>query len=218
MTYRLARTARNPVVALLILFIVLVAIPTRSDAETRIVAFGDSLTAGYGVAQGDGLVPQLQRWLNTHGALGVEVVDSGVSGDTTAGGRARLEWAMAFGTKAVILELGANDMLRGVDPSETRANLDAMLAALAARDLPVLLVGMRSTSNFGFLYKRAFDAIYPDLAQQYDTLLYPFFFEGVIGQPRYFLNDRLHPNAAGIARVVERLGPLVLELIDRIER
>jgi acyl-CoA thioesterase-1 len=118
---------------------------------------------------------------------------------------------------AVVLELGANDMLRGIDPSETRANLDAMLAGLAARNLPVLLVGMRSTENFGPGYKRAFDAIYPDLAEQYGTLLDPYFFDGVPEEPAFFQEDGMHPSAAGIARIVDRLGPLVLVLIARIE-
>jgi acyl-CoA thioesterase-1 len=217
-TYGLARTACNPVVLFLVLFSVFLAIPAPIDARPRIIAFGDSLTAGYGLEQGEGLVPQLQRWLDAHGAAGFEVVNRGVSGDTTAGGRARFEWALGGGAMAVVLELGANDMLRGIDPSETRANLDAILAGLAARDLPVLLVGMRSTANFGPDYKRAFDAIYPDLAEQYGTLFDPYFFEGMIGEPEFFQEDGLHPSAAGIARIVERLGPLVLELIGRIEQ
>ena len=217
LTYGLARTACNPVVLLLVLFLVLPAIPAQIDARPRIVAFGDSLTAGYGLEQRERLVPQLQRWLGAHGASGFKVVNRGVSGDTTAGGRARLEWALAGGAGAVVLELGANDMLRGIDPMETRANLDAMLTRLAARDLPVLLVGMRSTVNFGPDYKRAFDSIYPDLAEQYGTLFDPYFFDGVIGEPALFQADGLHPNAAGVARIVERLGPLVLELTARIE-
>jgi len=201
----------------LVLFAALLATPVRSDTPQRIVAIGDSLTAGYGLEQRDGLVAQLQRWLDAHGAPGFEIVDMGVSGDTTAGGRARLEWALADGARAVILELGANDMLRGIDPSEVRANLDAILAGLAARELPVLLIGMRSTANFGPGYKRAFDAIYPDLAAQYGTVFDPHFFDGVIGEPANFQEDGLHPSAAGIARIVDRLGPLVLELIARIE-
>ena len=212
----LTRTACNPVVLCLVLFTLLLALPVRSDTAQRIVAIGDSLTAGYGLAQGDGLVPQLQRWLDAHGAAGFEVIDMGVSGDTTAGGRARLDWALAEGAGAVILELGANDMLRGIDPAEIRANLAAMLAGLAARNLPVLLVGMRATANFGPGYKRAFDAIYPDLAAQYGTVYDPYFFDGVAEEPVNFQDDGMHPSAAGIARVVERLGPLVLELIARI--
>ena len=200
----------------LVLFAALLATPVRSDTPQRILAIGDSLTAGYGLEQRDGLVAQLQRWLDAHGAPGFEIVDMGVSGDTTAGGRARLEWALADGAGAVILELGANDMLRGIDPSETRANLEAMLAGLAARDLPVLLVGMHSTANFGPGYKRAFDAIYPELAEQYGTVFDPYFFDGVPWKPEYIQEDGMHPSAAGIARIVDRLGPLVLELIARI--
>ncbi|MFQ5566783.1 MAG: arylesterase [Paracoccaceae bacterium] len=217
MTYGLARVAANPLALLLVLFVLLLALPAHLDARPRIVALGDSLTAGYGLEQGEGLVPQLQRWLDDHGAPGFKVVNRGVSGDTTAGGRARFEWAMSDGARAVVLELGANDMLRGIDPAETRANMDAMLAGLAARDLPVLLVGMRSTGNFGPEYKRAFDAIYPELAEQYGTVFDPYFFEGVVGEPVYFQDDGLHPSAAGITRIVERLGPLVLLLIARIE-
>jgi len=214
----LIRTACNPIVLCLILFTLLLAMPARPDARSRIVALGDSLTAGYGLEQGDGLVPQLQRWLDAHGASGFEVIDRGVSGDTTAGGRARLEWALADGARAVILELGANDMLRGIDPAETRANLEAMLAGLAARDLPVLLVGMHSTANFGPGYKRAFDAIYPELAEQYGTVFDPYYFDGMPWEPGYIQEDGMHPSAAGIARIVDRLGPLVLELIARIDQ
>ena len=205
------------VVLCLALFAALLASPVHGDARLRIVAIGDSLMAGYGLARGDGLVPQLQRWLDAHGATGVQIVDMGVSGDTTAGGRARLDWALADGARAVILELGANDMLRGIDPAEVRANLDAMLAGLAARGLPVLLVGMHSTANFGPGYKRAFDAVYPDLAEQYGAVYDPHMFDGMSGGAADFQDDGLHPSAAGIARIVERFGPLVLELIARIE-
>jgi acyl-CoA thioesterase-1 len=216
-TYDLVRRACNPVVLLLLVFFALLAVPAQIDAKPRIVAFGDSLIAGFGLEPEDGLVPQLQRWLDANGAAGFEIADRGVSGDTTAGGRERLEWALAGGAKAVVLELGANDMLRGIDPSATRENLDALLAGLAARGLPVLLVGMRAATNFGPDYKREFDAIFPDLAEKYGTVFDPFFFEGLLGEPDYFQADGLHPNAAGIAVVVERLGPLVLELIARIE-
>jgi acyl-CoA thioesterase-1 len=217
-TYGLARIACNPVVLFVALFLALLAISSPSAAQPRIVALGDSLTAGYGLAPDDGLVVQLQHWLDAHGAAPFEMVNMGVSGDTTEGGRARLEWALAEGAAAVIVELGANDMLRGTDPSTTRANLDAILARLAARDLPVLLIGMRSATNFGPDYKRAFDAIYPDLAEQYSTLLDPFIFEGMVDEPAFFQADGLHPNAAGYALIVERLGPLVLELIARAKK
>ena len=141
-----------------------------------------------------------------------------VSGDTTEGGRSRLDWALAEGAAAVIVELGANDMLRGIDPSVTRDNLDAILAGLAARDLPVLLIGMRSAANFGPAYKAAFDVIYPDLAEQYGAILDPFFLEGLVNNPAMFQGDGLQPNAAGNAIIVERIGPLVLELIARVRK
>ena len=218
MTYGLVGAACNPVVLFLALFLPLMAIYSPGAASSRIVTLGDSLTAGYGLAPDDGLVAQLQRWLDAHGASECEVINMSVSGDTTEGGRARLEWALADGAAAVIVELGANDMLRGIDPTVTRKNLDAILADLSARDLPVLLVGMRSSENFGPAYKQAFDAIYPDLAEQYGALLDPFFLDGLVDNPSLFQVDGLHPNAAGNAVIVERLGPLVLELIARVKK
>ncbi|HSF94860.1 MAG TPA: arylesterase [Thermohalobaculum sp.] len=187
----------------------------RAEAPLRILAIGDSLTHGYGLEQGDGLVPQLQRWLQENGAPPVDVINMGVSGDTTAGGRARLGWALGDGGDAVILELGANDMLRGTDPGETRANLAAMMAELAQRGLPVLLVGMRAATNYGPEYQAAFDAIYPEIAGRHGALLYPWFFAGIAGDPAMFQADGLHPSAAGIDAVVSRMGPLVLELIEK---
>lgn len=217
-TYGLLRAACNPAALFLGLFLAVLAISSPGAAQTRIVVLGDSLAAGYGLAPEDGLVPQIRRWLEARGADGFELANMSVSGDTSEGGRARLDWALADGASAVIVELGANDMLRGVDPSVTRANLDAILAALAARGLPVLLVGMRSAANFGPAYKLAFDAIYPDLAQEYETILDPFFFDGLVGEPGLFQDDGLHPNASGNALVARRLGPLVLELIARAEK
>jgi acyl-CoA thioesterase-1 len=217
-TYGFARAACNPVVLFLALCLPFLALSSPSDASSRIVTLGDSLTAGYGLAPADGFVAQLQRWLDAHGAPGCEVINMSVSGDTTEGGRARLDWALAEGAAAVIVELGANDMLRGIDPSVTRDNLDAILAGLAARDLPVLLVGMRSAANFGPEYKAAFDVIHPDLAEQYGAILDPFFLEGLVNNPAMFQGDGLHPNAAGNAIIVERIGPLVLELIARVRK
>jgi acyl-CoA thioesterase-1 len=214
-SYGPARTARNPAAVFLLLAMVLCALPAPAQAMLRVVAIGDSLTAGYGLDQGDGLVPQLNRWLADHGAPEAEVINMGVSGDTTAGGRARLGWALAEGADAVILALGANDLLRGIEPSESRANLDAMLADLAGRSLPVLLVGMEAPQNFGPAYKRDFDAIYPDLATAYGAILDPFMLQGITEDRALFQDDGLHPNADGVARIVERLGPLVLELIRR---
>jgi acyl-CoA thioesterase-1 len=217
-TYGLARATCNPVVLFLVLCLPFLAISSPSDASSRIVTLGDSLTSGYGLAPEDGFIAQLQRWLDAHGASGCEVINMSVSGDTTEGGRARLDWALAEGAAAVIVELGANDMLRGIDPSVTRNNLDAILAGLAARDLPVLLIGLRSATNFGPEYKAAFDVIYPDLAEQYGAILDPVFLEGLVDNPAMFQEDGLHPNAAGNAIIVERIGPLVLELIARIRK
>ncbi|HUF56082.1 MAG TPA: arylesterase [Thermohalobaculum sp.] len=190
--------------------------PALAD-PLRLVAIGDSLTAGYGLAGEDGFVPQLDRGLAGRGHDDVEVVNMGVSGDTTAGGRARLDWALADGADAVLLALGANDMLRGIDPGVARGNLDAMLARLAEDDLPVLIAGMIAPANYGPDYKEAFDGMYPELARDHGALLYPFFMEGVIGEPGLMQPDGLHPNAAGVLRMVEEIGPKVLELIARVE-
>jgi acyl-CoA thioesterase-1 len=183
-------------------------------ATLRILAFGDSLTAGYGLKPGDGFVPQLQRALAGAG-IDVEVIDGGVSGDTTAGGLARLDWALADRPDLVILELGANDMLRGIDPALTRANLDAMLGRLAQAKVAVLLAGMRAAPNLGADYVGQFAAIYRELAARYRVPLYPFFLEGVAADPRLTQADGLHPNAAGVAEIVRRILPEVEAALPR---
>jgi len=175
----------------------------------RILALGDSLTAGFGLGPGQGFVPQLQKALNEKG-IQAEVLDGGVSGDTTAGGLSRLDWALADKPDLVILELGANDMLRGTDPEETRANLDAMLAKLKAAKARVLLAGMRAAPSLGADYAGAFEAIYRDLAVKYDVPLYSFFLEGVAADPKLNQPDGLHPNEAGVAEIVRRILPHVL--------
>ena len=175
----------------------------------RILALGDSLTAGFGLGPGQGFVPQLQKALNEKG-IQAEVLDGGVSGDTTAGGLSRLDWALADKPDLVILELGANDMLRGTDPEETRANLDAMLAKLKAAKARVLLAGMRAAPSLGADYALAFEAIYRDLAAKYDVPLYSFFLEGVAADPKLNQPDGLHPNEAGVAEIVRRILPHVL--------
>lgn len=180
----------------------------------RILALGDSLTAGYNLAPGEGFVPQLQRALDEAG-LDARVLDGGVSGDTTAGGLARLDWALADDPDAVILELGANDALRGIDPAVARANLAAMLERLAAAGKPVLLAGMLAPPNLGPEYGAAFNRIYPELAEQYDVLFYPFFLDGVAADPALNQGDGLHPTAAGVALIVERILPDVRALIER---
>lgn len=191
-----------------------------SAKPATLVALGDSLTAGYGLAQEDGFVPRLQAWLVAHGA-DVTVLNAGVSGDTTAGGLARLDWTLTPEVDAMIVTLGGNDLLRGLDPANSRANLDAIMAGAAARALPVLLVGMRAPGNYGPDYKAAFDAIYPELAAQYGALLAQDFFAGLGAQDptnlaHYMQPDGIHPNAAGVLKIVEALGPQVLDLLTRV--
>jgi acyl-CoA thioesterase-1 len=175
----------------------------------KILALGDSLMAGYGLPPGQGFAPQLERALKEHGVQ-AQVIDAGVSGDTTAGGLARLDWALADAPDLVILELGANDMLRGVDPAETRANLDAILAKLRQAGPKVLLAGMRAAPNLGPSYAGAFEKAYVDLAAKYAVPLYPFFLEGVATEAGLNLPDGLHPNAAGVQEIVRRILPHVL--------
>ena len=187
--------------------------PVQADT-LRLVALGDSLTHGFGVEQGQGFVPQLQRWLRDNGAE-VEVVNMGVSGDTTEGGRARLGWALADGADAVIIELGGNDLLRGIDPARSRANLDAMLADLAGRGIPVLLAGLSAPLNFGQDFKDAFDGMFVDLARAHGAILYPDFIAALDGAEGAMQDDGVHPNAKGVSLIVADLGPLVLELLAR---
>ena len=189
------------------------AVPAAAD-EMRVLALGDSLTAGYGLPAADGFVAQLQAALDAKG-LDVRIVDAGVSGDTTAGGLARLDWILADGADAVIVELGANDALRGTDPASSRSNLDSILGALGERGSPVLLAGMAAPRNLGAEYVVAFDGMYPELADTHGAILYPFFLDGVAGVPSLNQADGIHPNAEGIAVIVERILPYVLRLLDR---
>jgi acyl-CoA thioesterase-1 len=183
-------------------------------AETlRLIAFGDSLTHGYGLPQDKGFVPQLQRWLTEKNA-DVEVVNMGVSGDTTTSGRARLDWALAHGADAVILELGGNDLLRGIEPATSRANLDAMLAEFVRREIPVLLAGLEAPLNYGAEYKAEFERMYVELAEEHGAILYSSFLRGV-ASPELMQSDGIHPNAEGVAEIVESIGPTVLELLER---
>jgi len=185
-----------------------------AERIANIVAFGDSLTAGYGLAANEAFPAQLQRALAAKG-LTVNVVNAGVSGDTTAGGLARLDWSIPDGTDAVILELGANDALRGFDPAVTRKALDTMLRRLQERKISVLLCGMVAPPNMGAEYSRAFNAIYPDLAAQTGAILYPFFLTGVAADPKLNQRDGLHPTAAGVAVIVDHILPQVEALIAR---
>jgi acyl-CoA thioesterase I len=173
----------------------------QTSQPLKIVALGDSLTAGYLLPADQGFTAVLEKALRQAGH-NVTVVNAGVSGDTAAGGLARLDWALADGADGVILELGANDMLRGMDPNQTRRALEAIMDRLAARKIKVLIAGMRASPSLGEDYRRAFDQIYPDLATKYKVPLYPFFLQGVATDRSLTLPDGLHPNPAGVARIV----------------
>ena len=197
----------------LIVFLVICGAISSARAEPfKIVGFGDSLMAGFGLGPEEGFTDRLQAALRARGR-DVIVANAGVSGDTSSGGLARLDWSVPDGTQLVILELGANDMLRGVSPDITRKNLDTMLARLKQRKIAVLLAGMRAAPNLGADYQNAFDAIFPELAAKYGVTLYPFFLDGVAGQSALQLEDGLHPNAKGVAQMVERILPAVEKAI-----
>ena len=185
-----------------------------AERPMTIVALGDSLTAGYGLPARDAFPVQLQRALAAKGMM-VNVINAGVSGDTTTGGLSRLDWSVPDGTDGVILELGANDALRGFNPGVARKALDALLRRLKERKIPVLLCGMLAPPNLGTEYGSAFNAIYPELAAQYGAILYPFFLAGVAADPKLNQPDGLHPTAAGVATIVENILPRVEELIGR---
>jgi acyl-CoA thioesterase-1 len=195
------------------LFLALSASGWAAD-ETVVVAFGDSLSAGYGLEEEESFPLQLERALVAQG-VNARVINAGVSGDTTAGGRARLAWSMPADADLVILELGANDGLRGIEPAATEANLDAMLAELGKRDTKVLLTGMRAPPNLGRDYGAAFDGMYARLARKHDVTFYPFFLDGVAAEPDLNQPDGIHPNAAGVAHIVDRITPFVLDALAR---
>ena len=185
-----------------------------AQSAVKIVALGDSLTAGYGLPENDGFVPRLQAALTANGAA-ASVANAGVSGDTASDGLARLDWSVPVGTDAVTIELGANDMLRGIKPEVTRSALEAILQRLTARHIAVLLCGMRAAPNLGAEYGAAFERIYPELAAKYGALLYPFFLDRVAADLKLTQPDGLHPNAAGVEVIVTRILPKVEELMTR---
>lgn len=201
----------------LIQALLLVMAPAAQAREALILAFGDSLTAGYGLKPQEAFPAQLEAALRRSGQA-VRVHNGGVSGDTSAAGRGRLNWVLA-GLKAkpdlVILELGANDMLRGQKPALTRANLDAMITELKRRKIPVLLAGMRASYNLDRAYRSEFDGIYPALAQKHGVRLYPFFMDGVTGNRALLIADQMHPNAKGVAVIVKRILPSVRAALPR---
>jgi len=198
-------------------FVMLSAEVASADEPLRILAFGDSLTAGFGLPDTDGFVAQLQAALTSKGVK-AKVINGGVSGDTTAGGLARLDWALGDDPQLVILELGANDGLRGLDPKSTQANLDAILTRLGDQKRAVLLAGMRAPPNLGAEYANAFDAIYPALAERHHVALYPFFLDGVAAHAELNQEDGIHPNVAGVKVIVGHMLPDVLKAIDGLSR
>jgi acyl-CoA thioesterase I len=218
-TARAKAGALAQVVGILFLVNALAAAVNLSTAaaeskSVHIVAFGDSLSAGYGLRPKDAFPAQLQKQLKADGR-NVVVTNGAVSGDTTADGLQRLEWAVPDGTDAVILELGANDALRGIDPKVTRANLEKIIAALKKRNVQVLLAGMLSPANWGDHYSDDFDKIFPDLAKEHGLVFYPFFLEGVALDTKLNQDDGMHPTGKGVAEIVKRIMPKVVELIAR---
>lgn len=183
------------------------------NGTVKLLALGDSLTAGYGLPEPQGFARQLESALKAQG-YAVQVLNAGVSGDTTAGGLARLDWALADKPDAALVTLGANDMLRGLDPDAAKANLDAILKRLGDRKIPVLLAGMYASPSLGRTYGERFNAIYPDLARKYGVPLYPFFLEGVATDAALNQPDGIHPNAAGVKAIVDRIAPHVARLLD----
>lgn len=188
------------------------ALPVMAAEPLRILAFGDSLTSGYGLPDADSFPSQLERALIAAGE-NVKLVNGGVAGDTSAGGVARLDWTLADKPDLVLLEFGANDGLRGLDPAATRKNIAAMLTRLAQEKIPTLLLGMKAPRNLGADYVTAFDPLYEDLARQFQVPLDPFYLDGVAGDPALNQSDGIHPNAAGVAAIVKRITPEVIALI-----
>ena len=204
----------------------LLCLATLSPAwaePVTIAALGDSLTQGFGLTPEAGFVPQLEAWLRAEGAE-VTLINAGVSGDTTAGGLSRVGWTLTPEVDAMIVALGGNDLLRGIDPASSRANLDGILAAATEAGVDVLLVGIEAPSNYGADYKTAFDGMFPDLAAAYDVALYPSFLapltEGRDMQEalaKFMQGDGIHPNAAGVQEIVAGIGPSVLALVEAAE-
>ena len=200
---------------ILVTLIFLTAGTAQSAAPVKVLVLGDSLSSGYGLAKPDAFPAVLEAALKKTG-YSVTLINAGVSGDTTAGGRARLAWALADRPDVVILELGANDGLRGLEPSETRANLDAILSELGKRDITVLLTGMLAPPNLGKEYGVEFNSLFPALAQEHGAVFYRFFLDGVAGEPHLNQHDGIHPNRAGVDEIVQRILPKVMATLKRV--
>jgi acyl-CoA thioesterase-1 len=213
---------RASIIRLLAIVFVGLAVPKSAMGETlTLVAFGDSLTQGYGLPADQGFTAQLQAYLNSAGQ-DVQVINAGVSGDTTAGGAARIDWTLTDDVDAVIVNLGGNDLLRALPPAETRANMDKIASAITGRGLPLLIVAMVAPPNYGAEYKAAFDAIYPELAAQYGAdITQPYFAPMTGGNPdplaaiAFMQDDGIHPNADGVAKLVAGHGPSILALLAK---
>lgn len=214
--YGVFRRHRNVIGLLAVMLVTLMSgpLPAQAQAPLRLLVFGDSLVAGYSLPPDAAYPVQLEKALRGKG-LNVAVLNAGVSGDTTAAALARLDWALAEKPTHVLVELGANDMLRGLAPDQARTNLDAILAKLKQAGLPTLLVGMMAAPNLGVDYGRSFNAIYPDLAAKYRLPLYPFFLDGVAGQAALNLPDGIHPTREGVAIMVERTMPQILRFLGQ---
>jgi len=200
-----------------------IALGAPVQAETVIAALGDSLTQGYGLVPEQGFVPQLEAWLIAEGE-DVRLINAGVSGDTTAGGLARVDWTLTDDVDAMIVALGGNDLLRAIPPEASRANLDGILKAASTRNIPVLLIGLSAPGNYGPDYKTAFDAIYPELAEEYGALYVESFLGALQAEAdqgaalrQFMQSDGIHPNADGVEKIVAALGPQVRALIAQVE-
>ena len=197
------------------LILICPARPAQAEPATHILAFGDSLTAGYGLPASQSFAAQLEKKLQDSGRS-VRVTNAGLSGDTTSGGLARLDWSLQDKPDLVVLELGANDGLRGLDPVRMRANLEAMIERCQKAGSRVILAGMRAPVNWGEAYRKEFDTVFPELARKYGLTLYPFFLQEVISNQDLLLDDGLHPNASGVTRIVDGILPLILEELDAL--
>ena len=197
------------------LILICPARPAQAEPATHILAFGDSLTAGYGLPASQSFATQLEKKLQDSGRS-VRVTNAGLSGDTTGGGLARLDWSLQDKPDLVVLELGANDGLRGLDPVRMRANLEAMIERCQKAGSRVILAGMRAPVNWGEAYRTEFDKVFPELARKYGLTLYPFFLQEVISNQSLLLDDGLHPNALGVTRIVDGILPLILEELDAL--
>jgi acyl-CoA thioesterase-1 len=189
---------------------------TQAAPPFKLVVLGDSLTAGYGLAAEEAFPARLEAALRERG-VEVEVANAGVSGDTARQGLERLDWSVGTDADAVMVELGANDAMRGLDPNETRRSLDQIISKLKARKIPVLLAGMLAPPNLGAAYKEQFDAIYPELARKHGVALYPFFLDGVAAEHAFNLEDGIHPNARGVVEIVRRMLPHVEEFLAMVK-